>query len=80
MTCRHGENSRVWPQSRMDAATRSPASMTTKSLPRSARFAAAASPTGPAPMMTTGNAVRGSSASTLGVSSSNVMVASTGYR
>ena len=52
---RHGLNSRTWAQSSMDAATLSPASSTTKSRPRLARWAAAAMPTGPAPMTATGS-------------------------
>ena len=49
----HGENTRTWPHSRMLAPTASPASNTSGSIPRDARWAAAASPTGPAPMTAT---------------------------
>ena len=56
---RHGLNSRTCAQSFMDAATLSPASSTTKSRPRVARWAAAAMPTGPAPMTATGSCLDG---------------------
>src|SRR4051794_41630765 len=49
----HGENTRTCPHSRMLEPTASPASNTTGSMPRSMRCAAAARPTGPAPMTAT---------------------------
>lgn len=54
MLNRHGENRRVWPQSRIAAPLVLPASSTSGVRPRSRRWAAVVSPTGPAPMTTTG--------------------------
>ena len=48
----HGEKSRTWPHSRIEAPTRSPASRTVNGMPRRARWAAAVRPTGPAPITT----------------------------
>jgi hypothetical protein len=53
-----GENSRTCPHWAMLAPTWEPASRTRGSKPRSSRWAAAASLTGPAPMTTTGRWVR----------------------
>src|SRR5829696_6566586 len=50
-----GENTRTWPHSRMLAPTVAPASNTSGRMPRSIRWAAAASPTGPAPITATGS-------------------------
>src|SRR4051794_8120930 len=58
MVNRHGENSRTCPHSRTAAAGRSPASRTVPGRLRSARWAAAARPTGPAPMTATGRCAR----------------------
>ncbi len=52
---RHGEKICTWLHALTLAPTASPASRITKGWPRDARCAAAASPIGPAPMMTTGN-------------------------
>src|SRR5215217_2801654 len=49
----HGENTRTCPHSRTLAPTCWPASKTSGSMPREARCAAAASPTGPAPITAT---------------------------
>ena len=51
----HGENMRTWPQSRTFAPISEPASKTIGLSPRSMRWALAANPTGPAPMIATGN-------------------------
>src|SRR5215217_7630643 len=53
----HGENMRTCCQRRMPAPTASPASSTSGVNARDRTWAAAASPTGPAPMMTTGRDV-----------------------
>src|SRR5699024_2669371 len=50
-----GENNRVWPHWALAAPTEAPASRTTGVRPRSRTWAAAASPTGPAPIMITGS-------------------------
>src|SRR5688572_15448544 len=49
----HGENTRTCPHSRTLAPTAPPASKTSGSIPREASWAAAARPTGPAPMTAT---------------------------
>src|SRR5215212_6855674 len=51
----HGENTRTWPHSRMLAPTVEPLSNTSGRMSRSVRCAAAASPTGPAPITATGS-------------------------
>ena len=56
----HGENTRTWPHSRMLAPTASPASKTSGSRPRASSCAAAARPTGPAPITATGRGSCGS--------------------
>src|SRR5918998_6409342 len=53
----HGVNVRTCPQARSAAPTASPASRTSGVRPRVVRCAAAARPTGPAPMTTTGRPV-----------------------
>jgi hypothetical protein len=58
---RQGENRCTWPQSRGAVPTDEPASKMTGSRPRSRRCAAAAKPTGPPPMMATGNLARSAS-------------------
>src|SRR6266853_698628 len=50
----HGEKKRTWRHWRIDAPTASPASRTSGVSPRASRCAAAARPTGPAPMTATG--------------------------
>src|SRR6266566_8999382 len=53
----HGEKKRTWPHFRIEAPTAGPASRTSGVSPRASRCAAAASPTGPAPMTATGRPV-----------------------
>src|SRR6266545_7527355 len=50
-----GENSWMWPQAIILWPTRGPVSNITKGILRSTRWAAAARPTGPAPMIAIGN-------------------------
>src|SRR5687768_3711863 len=51
----HGENMRTWPHRRTPSPMREPASKSRGVRPRATVCAAAARPTGPAPMMTTGS-------------------------
>src|SRR6266487_2586154 len=53
----HGEKKRTWLHWRIEAPTASPASRTSGVSPRASRCAAAARPTGPAPMTATGKPV-----------------------
>src|SRR5699024_4276020 len=62
-----GENNRVWPHWAMAAPTEAPASRTTGVRPRSRTWAAAASPTGPAPIMITGSGSDGGVSVVLGM-------------
>jgi hypothetical protein len=55
----HGEKKRTWLHWRMNAPTASPASRTMGVSPRASRWAAAARPTGPAPMTATGRGLLG---------------------
>src|SRR5438270_9351840 len=54
----HGEKKRTWLHWRIEALTASPASSTSGVSPRASRWAAAARPTGPAPMTATGRSER----------------------
>src|SRR5699024_12374603 len=53
----HGENRPIWPHSLTASSDLAPASKTSGFIPRVDKCAAAAKPTGPAPMMTTGSSV-----------------------
>src|SRR6266851_9963596 len=53
----HGEKKRTWPHFRIEAPTAGPASSTSGVSPRASRCAAAARPTGPAPITATGKFV-----------------------
>src|SRR6266487_4041930 len=53
----HGEKNRTWPHWRIEAPTARPASSTSGVSPRASRCAAAARPTGPAPITATGKPV-----------------------
>src|SRR6266568_2670361 len=54
----HGEKNRTWLHWRIDAPTATPDSRTSGLSPRASKCAAAARPTGPAPMTATGSVLR----------------------
>src|SRR5215207_3427992 len=64
---RQGLNSRTCPHAETEEPAAGPPSSTLNGRPRSARWAAAARPTGPAPITATGRAVRSGWVTTMGL-------------